>query len=78
MHLKNLHGGELFHRSSHLLDSCSRFRNVSLYVPGQMARKNPPFSAGFALLWTTLDGVLVEAGGIEPPSGNIPLQVLRT
>ena len=40
--------------------------------------KNPLFLTGFALLWTTLDRHLVEAGGIEPPSGNIPLQVLRT
>jgi len=42
-----------------------------------MTRKNPLFLAGFVLPWTVSDYDLVEAGGVEPPSGNIPLQLLR-
>jgi len=41
-------------------------------------QKNPLFLTGFALLWTLLDCVLVEAAGVEPASENLPLQLLRT
>ena len=35
-------------------------------------------SRGFGISQIVLDYVLVEAGGVEPPSGNIPLRLLHT
>ena len=36
------------------------------------------FLPGFVLLWTVSDYVMVEAAGVEPASGNLPLHFLRT
>ncbi len=41
----------------------------------------PPFLLGFRHKkrrpWTSLDGIMVEPGGFEPPSASSPLSVLH-
>jgi hypothetical protein len=37
-------------------------------MAGQFSIKNPLFLAGFGLLWTMLDYILVEKAGVEPYS----------